>query len=169
MNDWVQEQIAALKCMYGKTVRQWIGLEMALRDNVRGLPEWENASIPFLQLERIDAMLDEGETARIVTYQNDDQWGIWRHDQFVDLLPHSSEFDIYRTRELDELPLGEITDVEVKVNDRGDIAAVQILVAGHCLTLRAGEVYEESDGSLKIVWMDESILLDVDGRRPIRP
>ncbi|MEN6498676.1 MAG: hypothetical protein ABFD16_30595 [Thermoguttaceae bacterium] len=169
MNDWVQEQIAALKSMYGKTVRRWIGLEMALRDNDGGLPEWENASIPFLQLERIDAVLEDGETARIVTYQNDDQWGIWRHDQLVALLPHSSEFAIYRTRELDELPLGEITNVEVEADDRGDIAAVRFLVAGHCLTLRAGEVYEESDGSLKIVWMDESILLDVDGRKPNRP
>jgi hypothetical protein len=67
---------------------------------------------------------------------------------------------------LDELPTGNITSVDVELDGYGDIAVVRLHVGGRNVSMRAAEVYEQGDGSLEVVEGDESVLLQVDGRRP---
>src|SRR5262245_56071288 len=88
MNAWVQEQIASFHRLQGQAVVQWIGIEMALRDaGADGLRQWEDESVPMLQLSRVDLLLKGGGIARIVTYQNDDRWGLSRRDELPPVSP----------------------------------------------------------------------------------
>ncbi|MFO0965656.1 MAG: hypothetical protein U0793_08745 [Gemmataceae bacterium] len=165
MNEWVEQQTAFLQALTSCTVLRWQGLEMALRD-AGGLPEWQDGSMPFLQLVRLDVVLGDGGRSSVITYQNDDRWGLCRKDGLPPSRLRTDEPDsIYRWRWLDTLPTGRIGGLSVRLNE-GDIAEVKLDVEGRELRLLAGEVYERNDGSLRIVLMDESVLVQVDGRRP---
>jgi hypothetical protein len=169
MNDWVEEQVASFRRLEGQTVVQWIGVEMALRESGQdGFPHWEDESVPMLQLSRIDLALAGGNSAKIVTYQNDDRWGLSRRDELPPVFSRRpDETSIFRTRELSELPVGKILGVLVVTDEGEDIAEVQLSIAGHDVRMRAGEVRENNDGTLSIIGMDESILLQVDGQKPM--
>jgi len=52
-----------------------------------------------------------------------------------------------------------------RTNDE-EISEVQLTLGRDHVTLIAGEVEENPDGSLRIVPMDESILVQVNGKRP---
>jgi hypothetical protein len=159
--------MASLRALGGCRVTRWFGIEMALRDaGPDGLPDWQDESVPFLQLSRLNLILADGTRAAIITYQNDDRFGLCRDDtlppfEFLTSEPGS----IFRERPLDELPPGEIRSVSVLTSD-GDIAEVRLDVDGREVLLWAGEVYEQADSTLRVVPMDESILVQVDGRRP---
>ena len=168
MGDWWQQQAECLRALRGQTVVAWSGVEMAVREvGPDGLPQWHDAAVPALQLDRLDLTLAYGPVASVTTYQNDDTWGLYRRDGLPPLSPLGSEPDcIFRVRRLNELPPGEITAAEVEVDVAGDIAAVRLTVGGREVSLRAGEVYEQPDGSLRVVPMDECVLVQVDGQMP---
>jgi hypothetical protein len=48
----------------------------------------------------------------------------------------------------------------------GDIAEVRLDIGGREVRLWGAEVYERDDGSLRVVKMDERVLVQADGRRP---
>ena len=66
---------------------------------------------------------------------------------------------------LNDLPTGEIHVVSVLL-DEGDIAEVRLRVEATEVRLWAGEVHEQDDGSLKVVTMDECVLVQVNGKLP---
>ncbi len=144
---------------------------MALREaGADGFLQWDDEAVPMLQLSRIDLHLDGGVTAKIVTYQNGDRWGLSRRDDLPPLSQCSrDEASIFRTREFRELPMGTIVGVLVMTDEREDISEVRLSIAGHDVRMCAGEVYENNDGTLTITRMDESILLQVDARKPVWP
>ena len=98
----------------------WSGVEMAVREvGPDGRPQWHDEAVPALQLDRLDLMLIGDSVASVITYQNDDTWGLCRRDDLPPLVSPSGESGyIFRVRSLGELPPGEITAVEVEV-ERG--------------------------------------------------
>ena len=157
----------SLRALNGCIVLHWHGIEMALREvGEDGLPDWRDSSVPLLQLDRLDLTLADGTTASIVIYQNDDRWGLFRENA---LPPSSLCTDkpdcIFRSRLLPEIPSGQIRDVSVSLNE-GDIEEVILDVEGVKVRLLSGEVYEQNAGSLRVVTLDSSILVQVDGRCP---
>ena len=167
MNEWVEQQVAYLRALSGCTVLRWQGIETALRDAGEGEQlNWRDGSIPFLQLSRLDLSLAGRPTTSIITYQNDDRWGLYRKDGLpLSRLCTDQGDNIFRSRTLDELPRGQIRGVLVSLNE-GDIEEIRLDVEGREIRLWAGEVYEENDGSLRMATMDESVLVQVDGRHP---
>ncbi len=81
MKNWVDQQAAELRALTNCSVVRWQGIEMALRESgADGLPDWRDASVPFLQLCRLDLMLADGRATSIITYQNNDCWGLCQTD-----------------------------------------------------------------------------------------
>lgn len=166
MPSWVENQVVALKSLAGLTVAHWHGIEMAIREvGADGLPQWRDDSVSFLQLYRLDLMLNDGTNVSILTYQNDDRFGLCRNDESLPWTAADDPYSIFRPRSLEELPTGTIQDVSVAMN-RDDIAEVCLDIQGRRVQLWAGEIYEEVDGSLRVVFMDESVLVQVDQQRP---
>jgi len=168
VTDWTQQQVDSLNSLRGCVVLRWVAVETAAREvGVRGKPQWYDDSVPFLQLDRLDLLLSGGTVVSLATYQSDDMWGIHRCDGLAPLeLKPSEPTSIFRTRILNELPVGEINSVGVLMYESRILAGVSLGVQGSNVLLRTGEVYEEADGSLRIVEMDESILVTVDGKMP---
>lgn|GEM_PF-680203 len=165
---WTQCQIDALKSLRAVTVIRWIGTEVALRESgTDGLPDWEDNFVPYLQLDCLDVELEGSKVARIVTYQDNDDFGICRRDD-LGQFTLSEEIDptsIFRRRELSELPVGCIDGVNV-LTSHGVICRLELLLGRNRVTLIPGEVYEQEDCSLKIKSPDESILVQVNSQRP---
>lgn len=156
--QWLEQQVNHLRALRGRTVLQWAAVEIAVRspdEDSNTLPQWYDESIQALQVDRLDLVLSTAPVATITTYQNNDVFGIYRVDGMPpSQLPTGQPDSIFRYRDLNELPVGEITDVDVIVND-DDIGTVRLRIQGHEILLRAAEVMEEWGGSLRIVEMDE--------------
>jgi hypothetical protein len=167
VREWLEQQTVFLRAPSGCIVLRWQGLEMALCDaRVDGFPKWQVDSVPYLQLNRLDFVLGDSSQSSVITYQNDDHWGLFRKDSLPPALRPTNDPDsIYRWRQLDTLPTGRIRAVSVTLNE-GDIAEIKLDVEGREARVLAGEVYEQNDGSLRVVFMDESILVQVEGGRP---
>src|SRR5262245_60493569 len=124
---------------------------MALREVGKdGLPQFEDAALPLLQLQVLFVELANGVAVQIITYQDNDEWGLCSNEAD----PHfqADAGGIFRHRELRELPRGKVADVNIGLNERDNISRVELLlVGGERVLLVAGEVYEETDGSLRVV------------------
>ncbi|MEW4569841.1 hypothetical protein AB1L88_18405, partial [Tautonia sp. JC769] len=161
VNLWVAGQVEAFRLLAGKAVARWVGVEMAIRERgPSGLPQFEDASIPFLQL--LDLYAEFGDAVvRVGTYQNDDAWGL-RLDG-VRTIPDwpTEEGSISRIRHLAELPAGLIMGVDSVLDASGDLVELTLRLAAGSLVIRAGEVYEEPGGEFCVVHPDESVLASV--------
>ena len=168
MKNWVNQQIEFLNALRGNTIIDWLGIEMAVRESGKnGLPQWYDDSIEMLQFDRVDMIFPNSQFSSIITYQNDDHWGLYRKDDLPILKFDNNEpTSIFRERHFVELPIGKIDSVEIKLdNDSNDISEINILICGKLINLMAGEVYEDLNDKLKTVNMDESILIQVDGKK----
>lgn len=167
-SDWIDQNVKNLRSLRGRSITGWAGVEMALREvGPDGRPVWHDESVPYLQLHRLDLSLREGEVFTIVTCQNNDQWGLWGDYATAAVDPRGFEAGgIYRARALVELPVGEVDDVRVLAEGTGDIAEILLIVKDRKVSMRPAEVQEELDGSLRIIEMDECVLVQVDGRMP---
>jgi hypothetical protein len=168
MSDWLQNQMMALESLEGKTVTRWVAIEMALREyGLDGLPSWEEQSIPYLQLSRLDVVLRDSVIAKIVCMQDDDSFGLYRNDDVPELsMPDNSDpTSIFRHTVLHKLPVGRIEAVKL-VTQHNLISEITFRLDQNHVSLKAGEVYEGDKGSLRIVTPDESILVQLNGRRP---
>jgi hypothetical protein len=164
MTDWVEEQIDRVRRLSGRTINRIVAVEMALREEgPDGFPQFEDPAIPFLQLYSLYLELEELETVKFITYQNDDTWGLLAT---TDIEPGEQQYwrdqpadSIYRYRELHDFPRGRIDDVSVALDEKEDIAEVLLCVGGKDVLLVAGEVYETWGDALEVVKGDESILM----------
>lgn len=169
---WTDRQHALWHGLRGRTVEAWVAAEMAVREIASdGKPQWHDPTVPFLQLGRLDAVLEQDARHSIVTCQSIDEWELAILDlpplQIPDPGEEHDEASIYRTRALPELPLGVISDIRVQTDDKGLVIEIQLEISSqHTVTLIPAEVLEERDGTLRIVHQDESILVQVDGRFP---
>ena len=161
---WVEGHVLAFRGLAGHSVARWVGNEMAVRDKgPAGLPVFHDPAIPYLQVCPLYLEFVTGEACEIHTYQGaGDGWGLCIDRVYGDAPAEGcEEGSIFRTRVLDELPIGLIGDVRIVQDRGGDLVEVSLPVQGHCVTLWSGEIYEETDGALLIVRPDESVLVGV--------
>jgi len=141
---------------------------MAVRENSEHeAPDWYSDEIPMLQFERIYIELKGNDPVSLTTYQNDDGWGLYLIDGVEKTrLVSSGENCIFRERDIIELPKGMISSARVSCDSNGEIAELILVIGANSISFKAGEVYEELDDSLRVIYMDESVLVQVDGEMP---
>ena len=143
----------------------WSGVEMALTEGRVGGEVWDDMTVPFLQMLYVDARFVDGTCWRFATEHVGCLWGLSAIDSDK-LGADASVMDgIYRSSILSCLPCGVVRGVEISTADCL-IENVKIVFDTSSLRLSAGEVYEQHDGSFRIVPQDESVLIQVDDAHP---
>ena len=156
--DTTESQLHAL---IGREVRSWFGVEMAVREvGPCGLPVFHDPSVPYLQFLVLVADLGRDGFLRLATRQWKTHWSLYASRSLgLDLNGYTG---IFRQRMIDELPIGQVTSLEVLRDPDGGLEAAHIQIGNDLLHLIAGEVYEESNGTLRIqLGGDESVLARV--------
>lgn len=146
-------------------------MEMALSDGAYGEGSvlWEHESIPYLQLTSIDVLMEDGALYRLLSQADDGSgyYGLFLISiEALDAPSTCEAGSIFRTRELHELPVGPVTVTIAQADGPTAILRIEVNVNSRSISCWAAEVYEENDGSFRIVGSDESILLQLDGIRP---
>lgn len=164
---WLARQRASYEALVGQEVLDWHGVEMALdgdEDDDQAIV-WDHVDVPFLQFYFLTIVFGEQEV-RIRTAQGYDSFGLW--NLFEEEIPAVTSHEwsgIYRARTIHQLPVGRIRAVDVAVQD-DVVASVVLRIGDKQIALTAGEVYPTGYGSFYIADMDESVLIQVDGRKP---
>lgn len=138
-------------------VAGYIATEMALRESSASAPQFEDPDVPFLQLVVLHLLLADEPVVEIATHQDDDEFGLWPRPARRPLV--GGVDGIYRTRRLEGLPVGQITEIDTRCSARGNIRAVHLRFDNGEIVLVAGEAVEEVDGRLRFCLDDESVLL----------
>lgn len=150
----MRERAREFAALRGRTVHAWTGVEMAILEHP---PRFTDPRVPCLQLLSLELLLDNDESLTVVTYQDDDTWGLWTQPP----VEQSREWDgIYRARSLGDLPTGVIEKVTVFAAD-GVLVEVLLSVGSRQFLLVAGEAVEDW-GDVNIAWRDESVLAFTD-------
>ena len=107
---------------------------------------------------------------RLQTAQVDDLWFLGINQSphapaTIECAPNS----IFREREVSELPIGSIDDVQIHLNDQNYVERLELTIKDHNITIQPGEIYEEARTDPRIVFLDESLLIQVDGKKPRLP
>lgn len=165
--SWLETQTNLFNSLQGKIVKRWVGIEMALRETDDGIPEYRHPTVNYLQLSRLDAELKDEPTARFMTSQDNDIFGLIRYDEVADIPAneHEDRSGFYCPREVSELPIGKIDEVSV-VGLTQVISEVHLLIDGMRVVLYAGEIYEDRELNYEVRFLDECVLVQVDGARP---
>jgi hypothetical protein len=161
VTPWIQEQVNAAEALIGAIVLRWNAVEMAIRETgPTGDAAFTDPSVPCLQLFSLTLDLVGDVRARIGIYQNDVVFGLSVSRDEPALVQQGVWDGIYRQRMLDELPTGRVDRVRPFLADvSGDLAEIEITVAGSPVLLIAGEIEETWTDGLKWLWLDESILV----------
>lgn len=171
MNARTPDQGAALTDLNGRSIARWVALEMALSEGADGHGPvlWEHESIPYFQLVSIDIQMVDGAKYRMLS-QSDDGTGYYGlylvSIETLDAPTAYEEGSIFRTRELKELPLGLVTAIAAPVDGPDAGLRADIDIGAQTVSCWAAEVYEEGEGTFRIVGGDECILLQLDRARP---
>ena len=132
-------------------------------------PIWEHPTVPFLQLTHLDIETSTGGFFRLYSHIDDGSGYFGLYLTRIDApeqLKLASGSCIFRTRVIEEFPLGTIQEIVCERDGPNAILRASMLISGRRLSLLAAEVEEKVDGSLRIVEGDESILCQTDGIRP---
>jgi len=163
MIEWIKQIEKGFSQLKGEAAVKWDCVEMALSEDP---VQWYSPDIEYLQCARVDIHLENGKTFSLMTYQDDDEFGLFINMDMPPVNIVESPESIFRYRELVELPAGLITEVSIKKNPSGNIAALDLFVNENKVSFIAAEVDLHPDGSYCIREMDESILIQVNGKRP---
>ncbi len=160
-----------ISTLAGVVVTSWRGMEMALAEaDTPSEIRWEDPSVPFLQLVDLDLVLENGQVLKFWSQMEDGTGFHGLYLEALDALPalfaSDNPLSICRGRLLPELPVGAIEIAEIRQDGPNAAVEVRLMIGGVEVRLVAGEVYEQHDGSLRVVEPDESILLQVDGVWP---
>lgn len=165
MSLHVQRQLRRFEGLRGAEVISWKGVEMAFTEGREGGELWDDESVPYLQMLLVDASRKDEAMFRIATEQADLLFGLSIQEPIPGANRESDWRGIFRERTLDELPVGRISGVEVAI-ESGLIDRVTLVIGSCQIQISAGEIYEENDGTLRVVPQDESVLVQVDGAHP---
>ena len=165
MNPFMQSIVERFEALRDAEISGWSGVEMALSEGREDGEIWEDPSVPCLQLLFIDVAHADGTRSKITTVQLDDIWGLCVDNPSKGMESDAHWDGIYRKSALSCLPSGRVKNVDVEILD-GVIAGVGFLIGESHVQIFAGEVYEECDGNFRIVKLDESVLVRMDGKHP---
>ncbi|MES2185113.1 MAG: hypothetical protein V4505_11250 [Pseudomonadota bacterium] len=182
-------KVLDIRYLDGKQIVRWRADEMALggggsfavaEDEWEHEPVvWADPAVPFLQCTSIDIHLHDGTAVRMLS---DPDVGNMDCGLYLRTFTPAAEEPgkpaepedktgapaIFRTRDLDELPLG-LAQVTIVREERPTwVVEAELRIAGHVVRLLSAEVEERSNGGFRIVELDESILLQLDGAKPVR-
>ncbi|GIG93371.1 hypothetical protein Pen02_83070 [Plantactinospora endophytica] len=162
-DGWIAERVREFGQLRGQHITAWMGVEMALREEIAaGGPQFEDPSVPCLQLLTLGASLSDGTFVTVGTYQDDSAWGLWLRRAASDYsADRAGMAGTYRMRTLSELPTGEVDGVSTFL-DEEILAEVVLHVQGRPLLLMAGELYESAQQRLVFTRCDESVLVFTD-------
>ncbi|MEO5902338.1 MAG: hypothetical protein ABIR68_19700 [Ilumatobacteraceae bacterium] len=163
VNAWVARQIEAFESLRGERIRRWHGVEWAILENPDdGTGVFRVLGVACLQLSRCRAELANGRWIEVSTYQDDDEFGLSIASDVE--TPDDTERIEGTTwrRVLDEVPVGLVGAVSIKLLGRSNVSAVTLQVGAKRVVLIAAEFYEEFSGELTVKPLDESVLLFVD-------
>lgn len=158
--------IRPLTDLAGNRIVAWVGEEMALSEAFdEGQILWQHASVPFMQFISLDAQLGDGEVFTLLS-QLDDSSGFYGLYSPAAEQPRLSEKphipgSIYRTRSISEMPVGRITACDVIADESGNITDLYLEIENKTVRIASGEVYEMEDYKFRIVFIDESLLVQV--------
>jgi hypothetical protein len=155
-----------IKSLVGSTVVGWTAVEMALNES----PDpsaliWDHSSIPMLQLSCLHAQFSD-DTSRIFSTHDVDECGLFLTVEHHHLTIAEDMSPIFRVRGLPELPCGQILGVHFQRNHRENVVSIDLRFVNCVVNLSSGEIYERNDGSFEVIRADESVLVQVDGKRP---
>lgn len=168
-----------------QVVVSWKGCEMALSENGAWVlddagiesfrsreVQWTHPAVPYLQMTEVVLSLADGRTFSLLSQQED---GTGVHGLYLisglheSSQPTASAAAIFRARELVELPKGAMQVSELHRDGANNVIELVLRVDSSVIRLLSGEVYEREGNRFEIVEVDESILIQVDGKSPCAP
>ncbi len=164
-DKWSELQVSKFKSLENRVIQKVFIFDMAfMEDEINFNHKFNHPDCPFIQVQALYFILDNNKTIKFITYQNDlsdCMWGIVVENvsSLKELEYGVNKKSIYRMYESKDFPLGIINKIRVEQSSDGVINEVAITINNGNILLITGEVYEENDGSVKIVRDDESILL----------
>jgi hypothetical protein len=168
----------------GQEIVRWVGNEMALSGGEAdswsddGEPttafsavRWYHDSIPYLQLTALDIHLADGRILRLLAQLDH---GTGYHGFYLapadagldDDLSPEPPWSIFRTRVLTGLPTGIACLSSLRRDGPHAVIEFGLSIGSDTLSFMAAEVYEDFDGTFRIVEADEHILLQLNGAMP---
>ena len=166
-----------------QVVVRWTGCEMAMAEggswemDASGMESfapgeivWSHPNVPYLQFVDVCVTLADGQTLSLQS-QCEDGTGV--HGLYVGsamdkgLMRIDSSSGIFRHRELSELPTGLMTILKLRRDGTtSNVIEIHVLIGSTVVQFLSGEVYEREGGRFEVVELDESILIQVDGKIP---
>lgn len=166
-----------------QVVVRWTGCEMALAEggswemDASGMESfapgeivWSHPDVPYLQFVDVCATLADGQTLSLQSQCDD---GIGVHGLYVcpvtekGLCWIDSLSGMFRHRELSELPTGLMTILKLRRDGAtSNVVELHALIGSTVVQFLSGEIYEREGGRFEVVELDESILIQVDGKVP---
>ena len=164
----------------GQEIVRWVGAEVAVSGGEpvdEGEPTvyspvcWYHESVPYLQLTWLDIQLADGRELRLLAQLDDgrEYYGFYLVPAaafWVDEPLPRPPWSIYRTRELTGLPTGTAHVSILRADGPHAVIEFSLSIGSDSLSFLAAEVYEQFDGTLRIVEADENILLQLNGAMP---
>ena len=155
-----------LDLLQNQNIVCWIGVEMAFSEGTESTPViWEHPSIPFMQFDRLEAILDNGNVVNLLSRIDDgSNWfGIYARSLTSSLLRLEPYEDgsIFRTRFVSEIPAGKVSSIKVKLDDAGNVLEFSLCIGSSTIRIVSGEVYDNEDGSYWISQVDETLLVQI--------
>ena len=167
-----------LSTLDGQEIVRWVGTEMAVsggdpvdegEPNVYSPVCWYHESVPYLQLSWLDIQLADGRELTLLAQLDDgrEHYGFYLVPAiaWVEALPRPP-WSIYRTRELTGLPTGTAHMSILRRDGPDNVIEFSLSIGSDILSFLAAEVYEQFDGTFRIVEADENILVQLNGAMP---
>ncbi|MBO9714543.1 MAG: hypothetical protein J7495_16660 [Sphingomonas sp.] len=103
----------------------------------------------FVQATLLELRLADGGTVQVSAAQDDDRRSLWPRFVAGDrhLLADRGE-GTFRTRPMPEFPTGDIARIRIELGTEADLRTLRLTIGKREGLLRAGEVYENRDGTL---------------------
>ncbi|MCJ8313023.1 MAG: hypothetical protein HRU38_06725 [Saccharospirillaceae bacterium] len=137
---------------------------MALTEDRKGGGIWFTPSIPWLQMASVYFETSNNKIYHLESYEHNADFGIIIKE--VDSIKPWEPDDCTILRNAN-LPICKISSVEFSIDELAGIIEGFLFVIDHNkITMRSGEIYEQNDSTLKLLWHDESIMMQVNDKHP---
>ncbi len=131
---------------------------------------WSHPDVPCLQFADVCATLADGKTLSLRSQFND---GSGVHGLYVETVmdkgiePAEPLSGIFRHREISEIPTGRMTILQVRREGAtSNVIELHVRIGSTVVQFLSGEVYERDGDRFEVVELDESVLIQVDGKFP---